>query len=180
MRPVVTGLLRVNSSCGAKPLQSRDNCLNLQRTISPAITDIIFCQGRLNGFRAIFRSSPDEYYRELFRVKGFDYPPLNMNKPSYVGHWTNDVVYSRLAPGVLEGLRKKNPVLSSGHIARRHHQYLTHDIGNPALRKHLHAVIALMRVTPKGKWGQFKRLLERAFPKLNTTIPIARDDEGGD
>lgn len=52
---------------------------------------------------------PDEFYKNLFRLKGFPYPTGNTKlKPSFVGHWTNDIIYSRLAPGVLKELKKKN------------------------------------------------------------------------
>ena len=56
------------------------------------------------------KTFPDDYYKELFRLKGIPYPPVSINKPSYVGHWTNDLIYNRLAPGVLKELKKKIPV----------------------------------------------------------------------
>jgi hypothetical protein len=56
------------------------------------------------------KTFPDDFYKELFRLKNIGFPTgTSRNKPSYVGHWTNYVVYSRLAPGVLKALREKNP-----------------------------------------------------------------------
>lgn len=113
---------------------------------------------------------PDEFYKELFRLRGIPYPPENMKRPSYVGHWTNDIVYSRLAPGVLTALREKNPVTPRGHRKRRHHQFLTEDIGVPELRRHLENVIFLMKGC--SDWDDFKRRLDRAAPKYGNTIPL--------
>lgn len=120
------------------------------------------------------KTFPDEFYIQLFRLKGIDYPPLSMAKPSYVGHWTNDVVYSRLAPGVLSELKRKNPRLASGRRARMHHQYLTRDIGHPTLREHLMKVIFLMRGC--STWDEFRRMLNRASPRYGDTLPIEFDE----
>jgi hypothetical protein len=109
------------------------------------------------------KTFPDEFYKELFRLHNLPYPPLSMRKPSYIGHWTNDIVYSRLARGVLDALREKNPVLLSGHRARKHHQHLTRDWGHPRLREHLMKIIFLMKGCTT--WPDFKRRLERAAPK---------------
>jgi hypothetical protein len=116
------------------------------------------------------KTFPDEYYRELFRLKGIDYPPKNGKKCSYVGHWTNDVVYSRLAPGILDELRKKNPVTKSGIRARRHPQHLTEDFGNPKLKEYLSQIIFLMKTC--SSFREFDARLARVAPKYNETIPI--------
>jgi hypothetical protein len=108
---------------------------------------------------------PDEFYKELFRLRGWQYSPMSPKGPRYAGQLTNEIVYDRLPPGVLNELRRKNPVVD-GRREHKHHQFLTEDIGNPHLEKHLAVVTALMRASPN--WGWFKRLLERAIPKPNT------------
>jgi P63C domain len=114
---------------------------------------------------------PDEFYRHLFRLKSVTYPPLaGRAKPSYVGHWTNDVVYSRLAPGILKKLRELNPRKGS-YRARKHHQYLTQDIGVPELEQHLSNVIFLMRTC--NSWNEFKERLDVAAPKFGETMKLA-------
>jgi len=55
-------------------------------------------------------STPVIFDLKLFRLKNLPYPPISAKRPSYIGHWTNDIVYDRLAPGVLSDLRKKNPL----------------------------------------------------------------------
>jgi len=116
------------------------------------------------------RTFPDEYYRELFRLKNIPYPPITLNKPMYVGHWTNDIIYSRLAPGVLQALKEKNPRLPTGYRARRHHQYLTRDFGHPELKDLLSNIIFLMKGC--SDWQDFKNRLDKAQPKYGDTLLI--------
>src|SRR5262249_45763036 len=54
------------------------------------------------------KTFPAEFYQELFRLRGLPYNG-SVKKPQYIGHLTNDLVYSRLAPGVLDELRKLTP-----------------------------------------------------------------------
>ena len=88
---------------------------------------------------------------------------MQINRPSVVGRYTNDIVYKRLAPNIIEELEIRNPKNSSGNRSVRHHQWLTEDIGNPALAQHLYAVIALMKASTS--WDKFMSSLERALPK---------------
>lgn len=122
------------------------------------------------------KTFPDEFYVQLFRLKGIPYPPPGKHKnwrPSYVGHWTNDIVYDRLAPGVKKELKKINPRTEKGHRKRKHFQRLTPDYGTPALREHLSNIIFLMRGCRD--WDDFKRRLEASAPKQGDTIPLPLD-----
>lgn len=117
------------------------------------------------------KTFPDDFYRHLFRLKGLQYPPRNMKKPSYVGHWTNDIVYARLAPGVLDALRKVNPRdIASGFRRHKHHQHLTADYGHPALKEHLSNVIFLMKSCETDT--DFRRRLDLAAPKQGETLSL--------
>lgn len=48
-----------------------------------------------------------DYYRELFRLRGIKASEFSASRPQYIGHLTNDIVYKRLAPGVLEELPRQ-------------------------------------------------------------------------
>ena len=48
-----------------------------------------------------------EFYKEIFRLKSWVWNAGKM--PGVVGKYTNDLVYSRLAPNILEELEKVNP-----------------------------------------------------------------------
>lgn len=121
-------------------------------------------------FAAWAKTFPDEFYQEIFRLKGWAYNPKSVKRPSVIGKYTNDIVYERLAPGILEELQNRNPMLDSGRRKVKHHQYLTDEVGHPALAQHLFAVIALMRAS--SNWDRFYRSLQRAFPKYGDQLEI--------
>jgi len=118
---------------------------------------------------------PDEFYRQMFRLKGWQYRPLSVKRPKVIGHYTDDIVYMRLETGVLEELKRKNPRTDRGYRKNKHHQWLTEDVGHPKLRDHLSGVIALMRASPT--WDIFKRLLNRSFPQKGQTLQLQLDDK---
>jgi hypothetical protein len=121
---------------------------------------------------------PDEFYKEMFRLKNWQYTQLSVKRPALVGRLTNDVIYSRLAPGVLAVLRKITPRDDRGRTKHRYHQRLTLDLGVPELTEHLSNVIILMKAS--AGWNNFYRLIQRALPKFNENIPLPFDEEDED
>jgi hypothetical protein len=119
------------------------------------------------------KTFPDSYYRQIFRLRGWKYHPENLSKPQVLGHITNDIVYSRLAPGVLSALRLKNPIID-GRRARKHHQWLTRDHGHPELKRHIDNLIFLMEGSTS--WRTFHSSLKRARPRLNDQDEFDFDD----
>ena len=113
------------------------------------------------------KTFPYEFYKQIFRLKGWPGPD-GAKRPSVIGHYTNDFVYDRIAPGVLEELKTRNPKLPSGRRKTTHHQWFTPEFGHPKLKEHLAAVTALMRAAPN--WDRFKSSLNRALPKIGTTL----------
>jgi len=104
---------------------------------------------------------PDEFYEQLFRIRGWQYRPLSVKRPKYVGKLTNELVYDKLPKGILDELRTKNPITPKGYRRYKHFQFLTEDIGNPHLEKQVASVTTLMRASPN--WATFMRLFNRAF-----------------
>jgi hypothetical protein len=117
------------------------------------------------------KTFPIEYYKEMCRLRAVPYPDGSFKLPSYFGHLTNDLVYARLAPGVLAELRRKNPTVRPGRRKHKHFQWLTDDIGDPRLRQHLWSVITLMRASDH--WDQFYVMAERALPRYSTQPLLA-------
>ncbi len=111
---------------------------------------------------------PDEFYRHIFRLRGWEWKEMASHRPGAVAHYTNDIVYARLAPGILEELQARNPTDERGRRKAKHHQWLTDDVGHPALAQHLYAVIGLMRAS--ASWQQFITMLDMAFPKKGDTL----------
>lgn len=119
------------------------------------------------------KTFPPDYFKEMCRLKGKPFS-VDMKLPRYFGVHTNDVVYSRLAPGVLAELRTKNPTTETGRRKHKNFQWLTEDVGNPKLLQHLAAVIALMKASPD--WDGFKLLIDRALPKYQS-LPLLDGNE---
>jgi hypothetical protein len=113
---------------------------------------------------------PHEFYKQMFRLRGWTYSPMSVRGPLYAGTLVNKLVYERLPEGVLNELCRKNPVTETGRRKHRHHQFLTETIGHPHLEKHVSAVTALMRAS-RG-WSEFADLFQRAFPARGDQIPL--------
>jgi len=109
---------------------------------------------------------PSEFYEQIFRLHNWKFDPSSVKRPGVIGHYTNDIVYKRLAPGVLKELRDKNPVVD-GRRKHKLFQWLTGDVGNPKLKSHLDGVITLMRISDS--WPQFRAFLKKAYRKYETT-----------
>lgn len=142
-------------------------------------------QNELQRFLALYLSEerlkwakmfPDEYYKQLFRLRGWTYTPLSVKRPKLVGKLTNDLVYKKLPANVLDELRKINPVRNKKTWRREaaHFQHLSPDIGQPDLRDHLLQLIAIMRVSPN--WSVFKRNFSKAFPSSEGEQETMFDD----
>lgn len=104
-----------------------------------------------------------DYYKEMFRLRGWTNDYVATSKPPLIGKLTNNIVYARLAPQVLEELRKKNPRTATGHRRHKHHQWLSQGFGHPKLREHLAKVIALMQIS--STWEEFMVRLDYVAPK---------------
>ncbi|MDB5164886.1 MAG: phage-related protein [Candidatus Saccharibacteria bacterium] len=107
---------------------------------------------------------PNEFYQQIYRLKGWEYKASTQKRSQYVGKITNKIVYELLPDGVLDELKSVNPVLADkGHRAHHHHQFLTIDVGNPNLEKHLSQLIVLMRISKD--WAEFEDHLLEAFER---------------
>ena len=119
---------------------------------------------------------PDEYFKLMFEMKGWTWNYASTKKPGVVGRYINDQVYARLAPFVLDELRRKNPPNEKGRRKTKHHVWLTEDVGHPKLQEHFAVLIALEKAAGKN-WNNYQRLLARALPKHGQTIEINFPDQ---
>ena len=116
------------------------------------------------------RTFPDDFYRNIFRLRGLGYPQDTIRKPQYFGMLTNDIIYKRLAPGVLDELRRVTPRNESGRPTARYFQSLTSNKGYPALRELLGAVVAIMKLS--NEWYDFIEKLNHQYPRYGDTLPM--------
>jgi len=105
---------------------------------------------------------PDEFYDELFRLRGWQWERKGSRRPVQVAKDTINLVYMRMVPGLLRELEIKNPKDERGRRPAKHHQFFSVDIGSPALNTHVHAVMTLMKAFDT--WDEFKVRLDRALP----------------
>jgi hypothetical protein len=121
---------------------------------------------------------PADFYRELFRLRDLDFPNDPIKRPRYFGSLTNDIVYSRLAPGVLNELKRVTPRSDNGRRKHKYFQHLTSNMGYPKLREHLGSVVAIMKLSRD--WRDFQEKLGRIHPRFNETMPLPLnwDDDG--
>lgn len=120
------------------------------------------------------KTFPDKFYQELFRLRGLEYPRDTVSRPRYFGHLTNDIIYKRLAPGVLEELRKVTPKTPSGRRRGTYPQRLTEDVGHPKLREHLASVITAMELSDD--YEDFITKLNKVRPRYGETIDMFPDE----
>lgn len=116
------------------------------------------------------KTFPSDYYEGLFRLRGLDYRHDSVQRPQYFGLLTNDIVYKRLAPGVLDELRRSIPKNDFGRPTRKFFQKLTANLGYPKLREHLGAVVAIMKLSHD--YHQFIETLDKFYPRYGDTMPL--------
>lgn len=117
------------------------------------------------------KAFPADFYEQLFRLRGLKYPPENPKfRPQYFGVLTNDIVYERLAPGLLEELKRQAAKdEKKAHLHRR----LTQEVGHPKLREHLASVVTAMKLSDN--YTDFINKLNRIHPRFGETYTLDLD-----
>jgi len=128
--------------------------------------------------QAWIRTFPGDYYREIFRLRGLEYPRDSVRRPRYFGHLTNDIIYKRLAPGVLDELKRVTLRDDDGRPKHKLFQRLTSNLGYPKLREHLGSVVTLMKLSCG--WMDFQVKLNRIHPRYGETLPFDFEGEEDD
>ena len=105
---------------------------------------------------------PDEFFKQIYRLHGWQYKEGHHKRPRYVGRLVKNLVYKQLPPGVLVELERLNPPAPKGYRLYKHHQFLTEDTGHPHLNKQIIEVTTLMRISNNKR--EFATLFGRAFP----------------
>ena len=107
---------------------------------------------------------PRKYYQELYRLYNWEYNPLSMKHPKYLGKFTNEYVYDHIPKGVIDELRTKNPKNEKGNRVKKHHQFLTGDIGIPHLERHITKLVTIMELS--NNVDEFKENFVRVFKNI--------------
>lgn len=113
--------------------------------------------------RPWIKTFPDEFFRQVYRIQDWDYKAGTAKRTPYVGKLINKYIYTPLPPGVLEELRKRNPVTEKGYRRHKHFQLLTADTGFPHLDRQITAVTTILKISDDK--GDFEDNFAKAFAK---------------
>ncbi len=117
------------------------------------------------------KTFPDEFYFQIFRLRGWKSSKVVSQRPPIFGKITNDLVYERMPQNILKHLEKFNPKDEDGRRKRKHFQRLTEDVGQRELRTLLATEITIMKGFDDGNWEGFYSFLCRTLPK-QTPLPL--------
>jgi hypothetical protein len=127
--------------------------------------------------RPWLKTFPDEFFRQIYRLQGWDYKPGSAKRTPYVGKLINKYIYEQLPPGVLVELRKRNPVTESGYRKHKHFQLLTADTGSPHLDKQIVATTTIMKVSDDQ--ADFEDNFDKAYAQYyQHRLPLKISDRG--
>lgn len=94
------------------------------------------------SLRRWVRTFPTDYFKELCRLRGVEIRE-DMKLPQYFGTLTNNLVYRRIAPGLLRKLKERR--IEMGRPNEKLHSGLSLEFGIPEVLVHLGVVIGCMR-----------------------------------
>jgi hypothetical protein len=117
---------------------------------------------------------PDEFYENIYKLKGWIWPGMSKNRYSVVAHYTTDLIYERLGPGILDELINKTPKNDKGYRPNRLHQWLTEDIGDPMLAQHMHSILMFQRLAIANGygWKRFLHMVDQVLPRKGNTLEL--------
>jgi P63C domain len=115
------------------------------------------------------RTFPADWYKGIYRLRGWEWKGMSVNRTQALAHITNDLIYARLAPGVREELNRiRLERKAAGKPQAKMFQSLTVDTGHPRLKEHLAVECAFMKVT--STWEEFMGLVDQALPRFDETL----------
>jgi hypothetical protein len=122
-----------------------------------------------------FKRFPDEFYENIYKLKGWEWPGMGKNRYSVVGTYTNDLVWERIVPGLKDELNRRNPKNEKGYRVSKHHQWLNDEAGDKLFAAQMFTILALQRACLNktgNKWNHFISMMDDILPKKGATIPL--------
>lgn len=121
---------------------------------------------------------PDEFYENIYKLRGWIWPGMGKNRFSVVAHYTRDLVYERMAPGLLKALEEKSPKDEKGNRENKMHQWLSEDVGDPMLASHLQSILTLQRLALANGWGwqKFMNTVDQIMKKKGQSLDLPFPD----
>jgi P63C domain len=123
-----------------------------------------------DSLRKWVRTFPADYFKHLCRLRGVELRP-DMRLPQYFGTLTNNIVYRRIAPGLLARLKEHRQ--ANGTNRNKLHSWLSADYGFQEVLIHLGTVVTVMKQNTN--YEIFERELEKVAP-VYPDVPGLFDD----
>jgi hypothetical protein len=111
------------------------------------------------SLRQWVRTFPADYFKHLCRLRNVELR-ADMKLPQYFGNITNNLIYRRIAPGLLKKLKERKN--ERGSSSNKLHSWLSEDIGFRSVLVHLGTVVGLMKVNDN--YDQFVAQLDKIAP----------------
>ncbi|VVD64280.1 hypothetical protein PPN31114_00265 [Pandoraea pneumonica] len=120
---------------------------------------------------------PDEFYENIYKLRGWVWPGMQTNRYSVVAKYTTDLIYDRMANGLTKALIEKSPMNDSGTRTNKLHQWLSPQVGDPMLAAHMQSVLTIQRLSIANGWGwnKFLKMMDQVMPKKGQTLEIPLD-----
>lgn len=119
------------------------------------------------------REFPDQFMDMIYRFYGLPRGQKGRH-PRFFGHFIRKYVFAPLAGSngaVLKMLDLKNPkVYKNGRRKYKMHQFLTEELGLPAIRQHIWQTIGIGNAARTKE--AFDRGFKRAFPQIGDTMEL--------
>jgi hypothetical protein len=116
------------------------------------------------------RTFPADYFKHLCRLKEVELR-TDMRLPQYFGHLTNDLIYRRIAPGLLKALKDRRA--ERGSPSNKLHWWTSEELGHPSLLLHLGTVVGLMKINTD--YDTFYKQLDSIAPRYPETPGLFDD-----
>ena len=105
---------------------------------------------------------------------------MSKNRYSAVAGYTRDLIYERMAPGLLKELEEKSPKDEKGQRDNKLHQWLSSDLGDPMLASHMQSVLTLQRLALVNGWGwqKFMNMVDQVMKKKGQSLDLPFNTDG--
>jgi hypothetical protein len=111
------------------------------------------------SLRKYAQTFPADYFKHLCRLRGVEMRP-DMKLPSYFGTLTNNLIYRRIAPGLLKKLKERR--MERGRPSNKLFSWLSEDVGLRGLLLHMGTVVGLMKSNTD--YAAFEKQLDAIAP----------------
>ena len=124
---------------------------------------------------------PDEFYKEMFRLRGWQYDPTSSRRPMQMARITIDLVYDRIGPGLTQELQdRRQEIFENTGRRGKLRQILTPDVGHPALQHHLSGLIFIGKLFKDGDWDGYYQAVDKVAQRYNRTLLLPFGDDAID